>query len=104
VPQIAVDELRARLGEEPALQVVDVRRPGEYAGGHVPGARPAPLDRLERELAGLDPARPTAVICAGGYRSSAACSLLQREGFAAPLFNVVGGTSAWVAAGYATER
>jgi glyoxylase-like metal-dependent hydrolase (beta-lactamase superfamily II)/rhodanese-related sulfurtransferase len=104
VPQIAVDELRARLGEDPALQVVDVRRPGEYSGGHVPGARPAPLDRLERELRALDPARPAAVICAGGYRSSAACSLLQRAGFAAPLFNVVGGTAAWVAAGYATER
>ena len=28
---------------------------------------------------------------------------LQRGGFAAPLFNVVGGTAAWVAAGYATE-
>jgi glyoxylase-like metal-dependent hydrolase (beta-lactamase superfamily II)/rhodanese-related sulfurtransferase len=104
VPQIAVDELRARLGEDAALQVVDVRRPGEYAGGHVPGARPAPLDRLEREVAALDPTRPTAVICAGGYRSSAACSLLQREGFAAPLFNVVGGTSAWMAAGYSTEK
>jgi hydroxyacylglutathione hydrolase len=103
LPQIAVDELRARVAEDPALQVVDVRRPGEYTGGHVPGARTVPLDRLEAELGTLDASRPTAVICAGGYRSSAACSLLQRGGFAAPLFNVVGGTSAWVAAGYPTE-
>jgi glyoxylase-like metal-dependent hydrolase (beta-lactamase superfamily II)/rhodanese-related sulfurtransferase len=103
LPQIAVDELRARLAEDPALQVLDVRRPGEYAGGHVPGARHVPLDRIERELAQLDDSRPTAVICAGGYRSSAACSLLQRSGFEGALFNVVGGTSAWVAAGYATE-
>jgi hydroxyacylglutathione hydrolase len=104
LPQVAVDELHARLAEDPGLQVLDVRRPGEYAAGHVPGARHAPLDRIERALAELDDSRPTAVICAGGYRSSAACSLLQRHGFAGPLLNVVGGTSAWMAAGYATER
>lgn len=104
LPQIAVDELRARLREEPRLQVLDVRRPGEYSGGHVPRAVHVPLDRLERELDRLDRSRPTAVICAGGYRSSAACSLLQRHGFAAELYNVVGGTSAWLAAGYEAER
>ena len=32
------------------------------------------------------------MICAGGYRSSVACSLLQRQGFAGELYNVVGGT------------
>ena len=62
----------------------------------------APLDRLEAQLGALDPARPTAVICAGGYRSSAAASLLARHGFH-DLRNVMGGTSAWVAAGHPTE-
>jgi glyoxylase-like metal-dependent hydrolase (beta-lactamase superfamily II)/rhodanese-related sulfurtransferase len=103
VPQIAVAELKERLDKAgPGLQVVDVRRPGEYAAGHVPGAASRPLDRLERDLGGLEPARPTAVICAGGYRSSAATSLLQRHGFG-DVANVIGGTSAWVAAGYAVE-
>ncbi len=102
VPQIAVAELRDRLREDGALQIVDVRRPGEYAAGHVPGAASRPLDRLESEVRGLDPSRPTAVICAGGYRSSAATSLLRRHGFR-DLVNVVGGTSAWVAAGYEVE-
>ena len=101
VPQIPVAELKQRLGT-PGLQVVDVRRPGEYASGHVPGAASRPLDRLEESLRGLDPSRPTAVICAGGYRSSAATSLLERHGFR-NLSNVIGGTSAWVAAGYAVE-
>jgi hydroxyacylglutathione hydrolase len=103
VPQIAVAELKERLEKAgDALQVVDVRRPGEYAAGHVPGAASRPLDRLEHEVRSLDAARPTAVICAGGYRSSAATSLLQRHGFG-DLANVIGGTSAWVAAGYAVE-
>jgi len=102
-PQITVDELAARRREEPGLQVVDVRRKGEFASGHVPGARHLPLDQLERDRAALDRARPTAVICAGGYRSSAAGSLLERHGFA-DLVDVVGGTSAWIAAGHEVEK
>jgi rhodanese-related sulfurtransferase len=101
--QMPVDELRRRVQEEPGrIQVVDVRRPGEYAAGHVPGALPRPLDRLQRQIEGLDPSKPTAVICAGGYRSSAATGLLRRLGFA-ELANVVGGTSAWVASGHPVE-
>jgi rhodanese-related sulfurtransferase len=42
------------------------------------------------------------VICAGGYRSSAATGILARLGFT-HLCNVVGGTSAWVNAGYQVE-
>src|SRR6185436_18165459 len=102
VPQIPVAELKRRMEGGADLQVVDVRRPGEYSGGHVPGAASRPLDRLDESLRGLDPARPTAVICAGGYRSSAATSLLERHGFR-NLSNVIGGTSAWVAAGYEVE-
>ena len=102
-PQITVDELAARRREVPGLQVVDVRRKGEYAAGHVPGARHVPLDRLELDAHRLDASRPTAAICAGGYRSSAATSLLERHGFA-DLVNVVGGTSAWIAGGHEVER
>jgi glyoxylase-like metal-dependent hydrolase (beta-lactamase superfamily II)/rhodanese-related sulfurtransferase len=102
VPQITVDELAALVREPGGLQVVDVRRAGEYAAGHVPGARSHPLDRLAHEAAGIDRALPTAVICAGGYRSSAAASLLLRHGFR-DLRNVVGGTSAWAGAGLPVE-
>jgi glyoxylase-like metal-dependent hydrolase (beta-lactamase superfamily II)/3-mercaptopyruvate sulfurtransferase SseA len=102
-PQITVDELAARQREVPRLQVVDVRRGGEYRSGHVPGARHLPLDRLERDVAQLDASRPTAAICAGGYRSSAATSLLERHGFS-NLVNVIGGTSAWIAAGHQVEK
>ena len=103
VPQITVDELRARLREPSPPQVIDVRRPGEYVAGHVPGAVNRPLDRLEGQLEILDRARPTAIICAGGYRSSAATSLLRRRGVR-DLVNVVAGTAAWIAAGYEVER
>jgi len=105
LPQWPIDELRARLEEDaPRLQVLDVRRPSEYAAGHVPRAVNIPLDRLERESGALDGSRPIAVVCASGYRSSTACSLLRRQGFRGPLHNIVGGTSAWIAAGFPIEK
>ncbi len=104
VKQISVAELQQRIQEETDLQLIDVRRPAEYADGHAPGARLAPLSELRSNpLDWLDPARPVAVICAGGYRSSAATSLLESRGFS-QLFNVTGGTSAYVEAGYAVEK
>ena len=104
VPQITVDELNKLSDEQPQLQIVDVRRAPEYASGHVPRAIHAPLFGLEQSLTSLalDPKQPTAVICAGGYRSSAASSMLQQHGFS-NLRNVTGGTSAWIAAGYPVE-
>lgn len=98
LPQMTVDELRGILGSHANLQIVDVRRPGEYRSGHVPGALNIPLGQ---PLDAIDPERPTALICAGGYRSSAAASQLQRSAHS-PLYNVIGGTAAWVAAGYET--
>jgi len=103
IPQMPVDELHDQIAEGGELQLIDVRRPGEYAGGHVPGAVNAPLAHLAERASEFDPARPTAVICAGGYRSATATSILQSRGFR-KLFNVIGGTSAWVGAGYATEK
>jgi hydroxyacylglutathione hydrolase len=102
IPQIAVDELRLRLAGEPRIRVADVRRPGEFREGHVPSAVNMPLDGLTDAAGSIDPVHPTALICAGGYRSSAAASLLASRGFTA-LYNVVGGTAAWRAAGYPFE-
>jgi rhodanese-related sulfurtransferase len=104
VPQVTVHDLK-RQAENPDLQILDVRRSTEYRSGHVPHAVTEPLATLERNVAGLDldKEKPTAVICAGGYRSSAATSLLQRHGFK-NLLNVTGGTSAWINAGYDVER
>ena len=103
VPQVTVHDLK-RQAENRDLQILDVRRAAEYESGHVPHAVTEPLATLERNVSGLilDKEKPTAVICAGGYRSSAATSLLQRYGFK-NLLNVTGGTSAWINAGYPVE-
>jgi rhodanese-related sulfurtransferase len=73
----------------------------EYQSGHIPGALTSPLGQDVNRLS-MNRDEPTAVICAGGYRSSAAASLLESVGFN-NLLNVTGGTSAWVNAGYPLE-
>jgi len=102
IAQISVDDLSDLLNSQKDLQVIDVRQPGEYGAGHVPSAVNAPLARVVESASGFDPIRRTAVICAGGFRSSAATSVLERLGFK-NLLNVLGGTGAWVKAGYPVE-
>jgi len=104
VPQISVNELSALLNDQKELQVIDVRREPEYDSGHVPRAIHAPLATLGRTVEDLsvNPSKATAVICAGGFRSSAATSILQQKGFA-NLLNVTGGTTAWINAGLPVE-
>lgn len=104
LPQIDVIDLRAQISESPELQVIDVRRPGEYAAGHVPGAIAVSLQEIATLRACVDPTRPAAVICAAGYRSAIGASILRREGFTGELFNVIGGTAAWAGAGFDLER
>ena len=101
-PQMPVDELKARIDERAELQIIDVRRPSEYSGGHVPNAANTQLAELVGLANTYDPSTPTAVVCGSGYRSSIATSLLERLGFQ-ELFNVVGGTTAWLAAGYEVD-
>lgn len=105
LPQITVTELNNLIKNERHLQIIDVRRPAEFESGHVPTAVPSPLLGLAQAVTKLplDPNKPTAVICAGGYRSSAASSILQQHGYT-NLLNVTGGTSAWIAAGYPVEQ
>jgi glyoxylase-like metal-dependent hydrolase (beta-lactamase superfamily II) len=95
VPQIPVEELHRELTH---VQVVDVRRPGEWADGHIQGASLKPLDKLESSLAGLDRTLPTVVYCRSGYRSAVGCSVLQRAGFE-NVMNLIGGFDAWRACG-----
>jgi len=101
IEQVSVAELKEQLANYD-LQIVDVRRPAEYVGGHVPRAINAPLASLDKVPLPLAKDKRTAVICAGGYRSSAAASLLQQQGFS-NLLNVAGGTGAWINAGYPVE-
>ena len=94
ISQMPADELRHQLAEGANLQLVDVRRPAEFKAGHIPQAHSSELAHLAEQAAAFDRSRPIAVICQSGYRSSAASSVLAKQGFP-QVFNIVGGMNAW---------
>lgn len=102
VEQVSVEEVCEITKTEKYLQFVDVRRAPEHNAGHAIRTSNIPLDKLERDFEKLDPAVPTYVICQGGYRSSIGASILENAGFT-KLYNVTGGTAAWISAGLPTE-
>jgi len=87
----------ARLLDEGAVTLLDVRSPGEFAGeagypcdprqGHIEGAVNLPLDDLyygvEAALEGIDETRPFVTYCHSGQRSEIAAALLRSAGFEA---------------------
>lgn len=63
--------------------LIDVRSAGEYASGHLQGARLLPLDELAHRIARAvpDKATPVALYCRSGRRSAQAHALLQQLGY-----------------------
>ncbi|QNP74920.1 rhodanese-like domain-containing protein [Streptomyces roseirectus] len=99
---LATDEARTRLHE---LTIIDVRTPGEYAGGHLPGALNIPLDQIRRALPDIRHATgrgDVLVVCASGARSANACKILAENGVTAATLS--GGTGAWAADGHELHR
>lgn len=97
-----VPQAHARLHD---VTVIDVRTPGEYAGGHLPGALNIPLDRIRQALPELRQAaarRGLLLVCASGARSENACRILAEQGVTAA--TLAGGTTAWAAEGHDLRR
>lgn len=89
------EELQQRVTEAGRAPIVlDVREPGEYAGGRIPGARHIPVEALEEHITGLDPNEEYAVVCRTGRRSDYACQVLEKHGFT-KVKNVVPGMTEW---------
>lgn len=101
VAQWTVHTLEAWRNDANVL-VLDVRSPGEFAAGHVPGAHHLFVAHLGERLAELDPAKTIVTYCGSGYRASIAASVLKRAGFS-DVANVPGSWTAWNAAGLPVE-
>jgi hydroxyacylglutathione hydrolase len=99
VGQMTVHEIQDRGNK---LQLVDVRSPDEWKGGHIPNARHIFLGELREKMGELDATQPTAVYCDSGYRASIASSILKQEGFGC-VCNVPGSWQAWKKAGFRVE-
>lgn len=62
--------------------IIDVRTPGEYAGGHIKGSVNIPLAALQGQLGKLKKEKPVITCCASGMRSGSARTMLLANGFA----------------------
>jgi rhodanese-related sulfurtransferase len=83
VPGISPAALARALATGTPPQLLDVRSPGEFAAGHLPGAVNVPITELAHGLQALpfDKQRPVVAICLSAHRSIPAVRLLSRAGF-----------------------
>jgi rhodanese-related sulfurtransferase len=87
----AVNELGA------TARIIDVREPDEWSRGHIGHAEHVPLADLAERLDLLE-GDTTYLVCHSGGRSGRACEYAGDHGY--DVVNVVGGMTAWSAAGY----
>lgn len=75
-------------------QLIDVREPNEFAGGHILGARNIPLTQLKTRLKEIRPDKPVYLYCQSGSRSGRAAQLLYKKGYK-DLNHLQGGFKKW---------
>ncbi len=82
--------------------IVDVREAHEFATGHLPGAVSLPMSLLPVRYQQLPADQTIYLVCEVGARSGHATAALEAGGW--DVVNVLGGTQAWINAGYPLEK
>jgi rhodanese-related sulfurtransferase len=85
------------------VTVVDVRTPAEWNGGHIPQAEHVPLDSILARPRDVLKGDNLIFVCQVGQRSALAAEMAAAVGFKT-LYNLEGGTDAWVRAGYPVSK
>ncbi len=96
VKSITAEEMKT--GMQKGIDVLDVRKPGEWNVSHLKDATFLPLSDFPKILEGMDKGKPYIVHCGGGYRSMTAISIMKNHGFQ-NLINIYGGFGAMQQAG-----
>lgn len=92
---VSVDDVSAELIDNPALVVLDVRQPDEYAQGHIETAFDVPIRDVAKNLNLLpDLNARIVVVCGSGFRSAIVMTALQVLGYT-DVRSMSGGMTAW---------
>ena len=96
IPEITVEELKARMDRKEDFFLLDVREPDEYAVARIQSSTLIPLGELPQRIDELEKhqGKPIFVHCRSGGRSAKAVKLLREKGFETAV-NVAGGIAAW---------
>lgn len=102
--QVEIEKVREALDSGEEVTVLDVREPGEWREGHIPGAKHVPRGMLEYLAAEELPDKNARIFvhCAVGGRGTLAARTLQEMGYT-NVANMQGGTNAWREKGYELE-
>ena len=97
INEINPEELRRYIGNhhEKDYLLVDVRQPGEYQDGHIPGARLLPLPELVEKMDTLPRDLDLVFYCRSGARSMAASIMVDEEFGTTGIYNLNGGILSW---------
>ena len=102
--RVDVAEAKAML-KDPGVAVIDVREPHEYQAGHVPDATLIPVNSVFARRDELPRDGKILFVCKMGSRSALAAEMAAAAGLPAErLYNLDGGTDAWVQAGEPVEK
>ena len=96
--RVSVDEGREMISRND-VAVIDVRESPEYIAGHIPDATLIPVASIFARRDELPRDKDILFVCAVGQRSALACEMAAATGLTR-LFNLEGGTEAWIKAGY----
>ena len=105
VTEVSVEEAARLLAETPGIVVLDVRTPGEFEEGHVPGAVNVDFKAPDfaKRLRELPRKTPYLVHCQVGGRSAKARALMESEGFQS-IYHLAAGFAGWEAEGKPVEK
>jgi rhodanese-related sulfurtransferase len=81
------------------VEIVDVRDPAEWSGGHLPNARLVPLEQLSANPKKSLPKDNVLFVCAAGVRSQTAARIAAGLGLK-NVYSLSGGTRGWVKSGF----
>ncbi|GHH96969.1 rhodanese-like domain-containing protein [Neobacillus kokaensis] len=88
-----VTEEEFRAGYRKA-QLIDVREPNEFEGGHILGARNIPMSQMRMRMKEIRPDLPVYLYCQSGMRSARAAQFLHKKGYK-DLTQLQGGFKKW---------
>ena len=105
IREVTVAETKARIAQNPAARLIDVREDNEWQAAHAAGAVHLGKGIIERDIETKVPDKTTELIlyCGGGYRSALAADVLQQMGYS-NVFSMAGGWKAWKESGGEIEE
>ena len=97
ITSVTADQFKQQMASGD-VNILDVRKPGEYLAEHIEKAKNTPLDFINDEMHRIDKEKEYFIHCAGGYRSMIFASILKSRGYD-KLVDIAGGFQAILDAG-----